>query len=301
MKDVAKRANVSIATVSAVVNGTKYVSDELKERVEKAIDELGYRPNRIARSLKGKKTTLIGVIVTEITNPFYPLMVSGIDDAAHEQEYNVLLSTTVGNEEREIEAIETMIDHGVDGIILSTIDRIDSRSLKIVQEENIPTVLINRVPTDYKVSSVCIDSNKVGKIATEHLINSGHQSIAVIGGKRLNSVIRKEAFLKTMQENNLSVRDDWILDVGYKYDNAFGKAYEFLTNCKEANDLPTAIFAATDFMAYGVIKACLKKGLKVPEDISVIGSDNIPFSEDFRVPLTTVDVDTYKMGKEGFD
>lgn len=295
IKDVAEKANVSIATVSAVINKNKFVSDELKERVNSAIQELNYRPNKIARSLKNKKTYLIGVIVTEITNPFYPIMLKGVEDVANKSKYKLIVSTTEDDPEKEYDLIQSMLDYGVDGIVLATADSRDSRSIHLLEQGEIPCVLINRSPEDYEGNVVRIDSYKVGEIATKYLIDLGHKDIAFIGGDRLNSWEREKGFKDTLSRYGIKLKNNRIIRTDYEAN----KAYQDILKLIESDDIPTAFFAASDVMAFGTIKVLLDKGFKVPQDISVIGSDNIPFSEDFLVPLTTIDAQAYKIGKLG--
>ncbi len=295
MKEVAKRAGVSIATVSAVINDNKFVSAELKVKIEEAIKELNYRPNRIARSLKGKETKLIGVMVTEITNPFYPLMIKGIEDLALTAGFNILLSTTSDDEKTEYKLIESILDQGVDGVVLATIDNSKSKSLELLKKENIPTVLINRAPKNYPGSKIYVDSYKVGSLATEYLLQLGHKKIAFFGGKRQNTKEREKAFLDVMKSRNLPVPNEWIIDSEYNFEKVKCITKEIIKN----KDRPTAIYAGMDIIAFEVAKAILEEGLRIPEDISIVGSDNIPFSEDFRVPLTSVDVQAYEIGKRG--
>ncbi|WP_018924880.1 LacI family DNA-binding transcriptional regulator [Salsuginibacillus kocurii] len=298
MKEVAKRAGVSIATVSAVINESKYVSDELKKRINEAIIELDYRPNRNARGLKGKETNLIGVTVTELTNPFYPLMVQGIEESAHEKGYNMVLAATSDLESKELTLLESMADQRVDGIILTTVDHHNSNILKFIQKEGIPVVLINRAPKDYKGPLVCVDSIRVGRIATEHLISLNHQDIAFFGGKRHNSIEREIGYQEAMQSRGLVIRDEWKI-TNTAYDPK--KAYQLASSLIESsNPTPTAVFAASDVIAFGVARAFLDAGYRIPEDISIIGADNVPFSQDFRVSLSTVDVQPYQMGAEGY-
>lgn len=295
IKEVAKRANVSIATVSAVINRNKFVSEELKERVEKAIEELGYRPNRIARSLKKKETKLIGVAVTEVTNPFYPKLLKGVEDAAIDNDYNVLLCTTGDDPEKEFELLQSMADQGVDGIILGTVDQENSKSIQFLNQEKIPHVLINRAPVHYNGSVARINNSLVGEIAALHLTRLGHEKIAFVGGNRLNSTEREKSFIDTLASKGVFLPPEWIIQTEYNSESAY-KSVQSLFGKK---DMPTAVFTASDVMAFGVIKAFQDAGCQVPDDVSVIGSDNIPFSEDFRVPLTTIDAKAFEIGRYG--
>ncbi|WP_371018290.1 LacI family DNA-binding transcriptional regulator [Pseudalkalibacillus sp. JSM 102089] len=295
IKDVAKKAGVSTATVSAVVNKTKFVSEDLERKVVKAIDDLHYRPNRIARSLKRKQSKLIGVTVTEITNPFYPLMLRGLEQTAINAGYNVLLSTTEDNEDREYQVIESMIEQGIDGLILATVDNVDSKVLDLLEKEDIKYVLINRAPREFNGSLVCANSYEVGCVATDHLIQLGHKKIAFMGGERQNSLERERGFKDRMTANGLPIESGWLLQGGYNSEDARLRTLELIRN----GELPTALFAANDTMAFGIAKAFLEEGYRIPDDVSIIGSDNIPFSEDFRIPLTTVDVQKLNIGKFG--
>ncbi|MFB4165481.1 LacI family DNA-binding transcriptional regulator [Alteribacillus sp. JSM 102045] len=297
MKEVAKKANVSVATVSAVINDNKFVSEELKNRIEQAIIELNYRPNRFAQGLKGKKTKLIGVTVTELTNPFYPNMLKQVEELSYKDGYNLILSTTGDNEDKEAKLLQSMIDLNVDGLILSTIDSEDSKILKLVEKADIPFVLINRAPAEFSHNKVSVDSFKVGNIATEHLISLGHHKIAFFGGQRQNSIERQIGFRRTLEKHGIELEDRFNIDASYDFELAYEKAKQLLT---EKNP-PTAVFAASDTMAYGVVKACIDLNISIPKELSVIGSDNVPFSEDFRIPLTTVDVHGERMGAQGFE
>ncbi|WP_059104424.1 LacI family DNA-binding transcriptional regulator [Shouchella shacheensis] len=298
MKEVAKKAGVSIATVSAVVNGNKYVSEELRERTENVIKELNYRPNRSARSLKGKKTNLLGLTVTEITNPYYPALIKGVEELAFEQNYNVILSTTNDEVNKELKLLESMMDQGVDGIILTTVDHKASEVLTLVEKAGIPHVLINRAPENYEGSCVYVNSVKVGEIATNHLVSLGHKRIAFVSGRRQNSSDREVGFRNVMAENGLQADEELIVDGNYDEDRTYKLAMSLLQLPKEKR--PTAVFAASDSMAFAVARACLDQNMSIPGDLSIIGSDNVPFSSDFRVPLTTVDVKADRIGKIGF-
>ncbi|MBY0221603.1 LacI family DNA-binding transcriptional regulator [Sporosarcina aquimarina] len=295
IKDVAKKASVSIATVSAVINNNKFVSDELKERVEIAIKELKYRPNKVARSLKNKKTNLIGVIVTEITNPFYPLMLKGVEDVAKKNNYQLIVCTTDDDPQKEYDLVQSMLDYGIDGVVLATIDDKESKSVQLLEQEEIVHVLINRSPEVYSDNSVLIDSYKVGEIATTYLIDLEHDDIAFIGGDRLNSREREKGFKNALAKHGVELKDNRIIKCNYDAE----KVYQNVLQLIEQDDMPTAFFAASDTMAFATIKVLLDKGFRVPQDISVIGSDNISFSEDFLIPLTTVDAQAYEMGRLG--
>jgi len=274
IKDVAIRAGVSISTVSAVVNKNKHVSDGLTKRVYQAIEDLDYRPNQIARSLKQKTTKLIGVTVTEITNPFYPLMLKGVDDIALKNGYNIILCTTNDDSEREYKLLQSLIDQGVDGIMMATFDGSSSRNIELLKKHNTPHVLINRAPNGYLGYQATINSYKIGQLALKHLVQLGHEDIAFIGGKRLNSFQREEGFLHEANESGITLSHNRVIHTEYNVE----AAYSAMNSLIAKGDVPSAIFAASDIMAFGIIKALLDSGYDVPKDVSVIGSDNINFS-----------------------
>ncbi|MET3505954.1 LacI family DNA-binding transcriptional regulator [Halalkalibacter oceani] len=295
IKDVAKAANVSIATVSAVINRNKYVSEPLKHRVEKAIEELGYRPNKVARSLKKKETGLIGVIVTEITNPFYPRLLKGVEDAAITAGYNVLLCTTGDDPDKEYELVQSMVDQGVDGIVLGTVDQQHSQSLAFLNKIGMQHVLVNRSPEQYAGTVVRINSFLVGELAATYLTELGHRNIAFIGGDRLNSWEREKAFIDTLSSMGIYLPSERVISSEYSME----KAYQDIQPLIKSGHIPSAIFTASDVMAFGAIKALQDAGYRIPHDVSVIGSDNIPFAEDFRVSLTSIDAKAYDIGRNG--
>ena len=297
MKKVAEMAGVSIATVSAVVNNSAFVSDDLRERVQTAISQLDYRPNALAQSLKNKRTKLLGFMVRNITNPFYPEVVLGAEDAARAAGYNILVSTTADEVEREQACLESMLDHRVDGILVATADEIDSPTLKTLRDKKVPLVLVNRWPEGFEGSAVVADNIEGGLLATRHLVNQGHKTIAFIGASQrfITSRKREEGYRRAMEEAGLVVPEEYIRYCDYSEEHAYTEYLKII----ETSQLPQAVFAANDLMAFGVIRALLDSGFRVPEDVAVVGCDNIEFSSKFLIPLTTVHLHKYEMGKLG--
>jgi len=297
MKDVAKRANVSVATVSSVINQNKYVSPELKERVLKAIEELNYTPNAVARSLKKNVTNSIGVILADILNPYYLEMVKGIDDVALEHDFNLILCNTSNDWKRFRTYLNLMIEKRVDGLLLANIS--DAEDLREVERSGIPFLLINRKPGGYAGDYVCIDNFKSSVLSVQHLYEHQYRKISFFGGDPAISTARerKEGFLAAMEQLGLTVYEDLVFSGNYTRD----KGYELAKRLVERGfrSLPEAICSSSDLMAFGAYKAFKEHGIRVPEDIAIIGNANSVFSEDFSVPLTTVSHPTYEMGRVG--
>ena len=297
MRKVAELAGVSIATVSAVVNNSAYVSDNLRERVQSAISQLDYRPNALAQSLKNKRTKLLGFMVRNITNPFYPEVVLGAEDAARAAGYNILVSTTADEEERERACLESMLDHRVDGILVGIVDEISNATLTTLREKKVPMVLVNRWPEGFNGNAVVADNIEGGLLATRHLINQGYKKIAFIGASQrfITSRKREEGYRRAIEEAGLVVPEDYIRYCNFSEEHAYTEYLQII----ETGQIPQAVFAANDLMAFGVIRAFLDSGFKVPEDVAVVGCDDIEFSSKFLIPLTTVHLHKYEMGKLG--
>lgn len=297
MRNVAESAGVSIATVSAVINNSAYVSDELRQRVLSTISKLDYRPNALARGLKNRRTKLLGFMVRNITNPFYPEVVLGAEDAAREAGYNILVCTTADEEDRERACVETMLEHRVDGMLVAIVDEADNLTLTTFKDKKVPIVLINRLPEGYTGNAVVADNIKAGFQATHHLISLKHKQIAFIGASQrfITSRHREQGYRQAMQEAGIPVPEQLIRYCNYSEDHAYTEYRKMI----EAGLIPEAVFCGNDLMAFGVIRALRDTGHKVPEDVAVVGCDNIEFSSKFLVPLTTVHLPKYEMGKLG--
>lgn len=297
IKDVAKRAGVSVATVSAVVNKSAFVSEQLKQRVLEAVEEMDYRPNAMARGLKRRKTELLGLIVRDITNPFYPEMMYGAEVAARKAGYSILICTAEDGDEHGMKYIDSMLEHRVDGMLLAIIDKLDSPIFQRFQSNKIPTVLINRAPQDYDGNAVLADNFEAGLIATRHLISLGFDEIAFIGASNnmMTGVKREQGYRQALKEAGLEGPEHLICYADYSTQKAY-KEYQKLIAKKQ---IPRAIYAANDLMAYGAVRALQEAGYRIPQDVAIIGCDDIEFSKNFLIPLSTVHIPKYEVGKIG--
>jgi LacI family transcriptional regulator len=297
LKDIAKEAGVGLGTASRVLNQNPSVKESSRKAVFEAMKKLNYKPNAIARSLKTKTTRTIGVMIPDISSPFYPEVVRGIEDISNIYKYNIILCNTDKNQERVNDSIDVFWEKKVDGIILisSFISEEVAESLKDLE---VPVVLIlTKDPKGY-FASVTIDNEKAAFEAVNYLCELGHKRIAFILGKTDGSpswTRRLEGYKLALKNNGILYNDDLVIRTGTRY----GAGYHSMKALLEKNPSPTAIFAGTDIMAMGAAKACNEAGLKIPDDISIIGFDGIEHTEYYYPSITTVKVQRYDMGAIG--
>ncbi|KAB3530063.1 LacI family DNA-binding transcriptional regulator [Alkaliphilus serpentinus] len=295
IKDVAKKAGVSISTVSRVVNESKVVKSETQQRVMDAIRELGYKPNAIARSLKIKNTKTIGIMIPDISNQFFPEVVRGVEDIANMYKYNIFLCNTDRDRDKELQYFDALEEKQVDGIVLMGNEVAEDLYTKI-KLTNIPVVLIG---ADYiDVPSVSIDHVKAGKAMVKYLIKKGHKHIGLLTGKVTDpayGVARLEGYKMALEEDGIEFKEELVIEGDLRYKSGYEGA-KMLLDLKEP---PTAIFAATDEMAIGVLRAAQEMGIKIPEELAIVGFDNLDISEKLFPSLTTVAQPMYELGAIG--
>lgn len=295
IKDVAKKAGVSISTVSRVINTSKPVRTKTKERVLEAIEELGYRPNAIARSLKVKQTQSIGIMVPDIANQFYPEVVRGIEDVANMYEYTIFLCNTDLDHEKELKYFSELEEKQVDGLIFMG-NLISDDLAKSIKDSEIPVVLIGT--QHLNLPSVTINNVQAAKNAVSYLIQRGHQRVGVITGKMKDPIMGKarlQGYREALHEAGLSWRSELVVEGGYRFKSGYEGAKQLLM----LEDIPTAIFVASDEMAIGAMRAILEKGFQIPRDVAVVGFDNVDMSGKVYPSLTTIGQPMYEMGAIG--
>jgi DNA-binding LacI/PurR family transcriptional regulator len=294
MKDISKKANVSLSTVSAVINQSAYVSPALTNRVMQAIEELNYKPNAVARSLKKKRTNTVGVIVSNLSNPFYPPLIEGIEDVSFNNNFNVILCNVSNGNKKILTYLELMLEKQVDGLLLANIA--NSEDLNEVEKTGLKYVLINRKPPFYDKNFVGVNNPLSSELAVNHLVRQGYKRIAFFGGDLdINTAReRKAGFISCMTQTGLDIDPMLIYDGEYSLESGYTNVKKMI---EQVEVLPEAICTASDIIAFGVIKGLRDSGIRVPADISVIGNDNNSFSENFLVPLSSIDHSTYDMGK----
>lgn len=296
IKDVAREAGVSIATVSRVLNNINVVNEETKKKVLEAIDKLQYRPNIVARSLKTQRTSTIGMIIPDISSQFYPEIVRGAEDVANIYDYNIMLCNTDLDLEKEINYLRVLREKMVDGILYMS-SSLQPKILDFIKELGIPMVLIENTDKEKNFPSVSIDNEGAAYDAVNYLIKNGNRKIAYIGNKDDENNItsmRYVGYRKAIEENELKSEKSLIYSGGLKVEDG----YKGMINILE-NENVDAVFCGSDECAIGAINALREKGIKVPEDIDVMGFNDIYEASVFYPKLTTVAQPMYDMGSVG--
>ncbi|NOH78810.1 LacI family DNA-binding transcriptional regulator [Vibrio sp. RE86] len=295
MKDIAKLAGVSTSTVSHVINKSRFVSEEISERVNKAARELNYRPSALARSLKVNRTKTIGMLVTTSTNPFFGEVVKGVERSCYHQGYNLILCNTEGDNERMRGSIDTLLQKRVDGLILMCSSLEGERIDVFEQYPDIPVVVMDWGPMLFTSDKIQDNSLRGGYLAAKHLIDNGHKDIGCITGPLIKhqAQMRYEGYKRALIEAQLSFHADWIVESDFECEGG----YEAFNRMYEKGPLPSSIFVCNDMMAMGVINAAHEKGIKIPEDLSIIGYDDIHIAKFMTPSLTTIHQPKYRLGK----
>ena len=297
MKDLARLLGVSRQTVSAVLNGKDWVSQETRERVLQAIREHNYAPNQHAVSLTGKGTRLLGVVLRDISNPFYTQIAMGIESVARASGYSILYHNTFEKHDYEVEAIRSLLAFRVSGIIISPIQiGVDLSHLKHVAELNIPVVSIDKVP-GIDTHSISFANQEAALEATNYLAEQGHRKIAFLKGPELVASARERlaGFMACAEQRGLEVADSWLVDPGTTEAEREKAIYQLL---KDPANRPTAVFCFNDLLAVSVYKAAHELQIRIPQELSVVGFDDIAIASLLGPPLTTVRIDSYRVGVE---
>ena len=293
--DVARHAGVSKSLVSMVTRGEEGVSDESRKAVLDAIEELNYRPNIMAQSLVQRRTRILGVMISDLRNPFFSDVVSGIQTRAGELGYRVLFNTGDRQPALEESAIENLLELRVDGLILAS-PRVDD---KIIAKagRSVPVVVLNRDTADESSDSVTNDNTAGTSLAVEHCMSFGHRSIAFIkGGAGAGAKARCTGYIRAMHDFDLG-EHIMTVDGRHTEDGGYRGAQELL----KMKPLPTAIFASNDLCAIGAMNALEEAGLSIPDDVSLVGYDNTSLAALRHVALTTIDQPGNEMGRSAIE
>lgn len=292
--DVAREANVSMATVSRVVNGNPNVKPTTRKKVLDVIAKLEYRPNAVARGLASKKTTTVGVIIPDISNIFYAELARGIEDIATMYRYNIILSNSDQREEKELQLLDNMYGKQVDGIVMMS-DQVNDELLKKMSHSPVPIVLAGSIDETHQTPSVNIDYLQAAYEAVKHFIDNGHKRIAYVSGPFTSTINKKykfEGYKKALDEAGIELDENLVVAAEDSYDSG-------LEDFKTLNSLPnppTAFFAGSDELAIGIIHGALDSGKKVPDDYEVISFENSKLARMVRPQLTSVVLPLYDIG-----
>jgi len=281
--DIAKAANVSIATVSKVINNTGRISENTRLKVLEVINELNFKPNIHASALMGKNTRTIGLLIPDIMNPFFSELARHIEDLAKDVNYNVVICNTDYQSEKEREYVELLIQKSIDGFIMASGFE-DIEIFEKIKAVNLPVILIARESPSDSLYSISINDNEGGKIGTEYLIQEGHKDIAIIARDIWTNRQRYEGHIEAMKKHGLNPRPEQYLANNSSFIDGYNSAKKLLAETPR----PTALFAFNDLMAAGAVKACIEEEILIPNEVAILGFDNSSISEIISPPLTTV-------------
>jgi LacI family transcriptional regulator len=293
IRDVARRAGVAPITVSRVINHSGYVSEGTRQRVENAIAELKYVPNALAQGLRFNKTNVIALVLSDVTNPFWTTVARGTEDAASEQNYSIILCNTDENVAKQDKYVALLLQRQVDGFLLVPApDTADT--IRLIQQQKVSLVILDRQLTGVSADVVRGDSEGGAYELTRYLIGLGHRRIAILSGPETTSTStqRVAGYRRALEDARLKAEPELISYGRYYQDSGYERTRHLLTLTRR----PTALFAGNNFIAIGVMKALYESGLRVPEDISVVGFDDLPPGLVVQPFLTVVAQPAYEMG-----
>lgn len=299
IKDVAKQAKVSVATVSRILNGLEGYTEETKQRVLATIDELGYQRNAVARGLVMKNTNTIAVLLPQVSTIFHSQILSGIEDLAQQSGYSVIICNIGEDGIRMTDQVKLLAQRQVDGIILTSINMTDEQ-YKLIESLKIPYILVSMISYKHQIPYVRVDDVQAAYSATNYLIQKGHKKIAMISGPLNDPIAGQQRLLgyrNALMDNGIEINEKLIKYGFFGYEHGV-KCMEELLN---EEDEFSAVFAASDDMAVGALQVAYKKGIHVPNDISIMGYDNTRVAEMSIPPLTVVGQPLYEMGKVSMD
>ncbi len=293
MRDVAERAGLSVSTVSHVINNTRAVSDESRQRVMSAMEELDYKPNALARSLRRRKTNTLGMIVPDSANPFFAEVARAIEDTSFAQNYSIILCNSEGDLEKQQAYTNVLIENRVAGILFVAAG-ISTELVNDLEQRRVPLVVVDREVPGVEVDTVMTNHAQGGYLATQHLIELGHRRIACIAGNSevSPSAERLTGYRRALEDNNLAYDERLVVKGDFQYESG----YEATKHLLALEVPPSAFFACNDLMAVGCISAARELGLRVPQDISVVGFDNVRLASFTNPPLTTVAQPIFEIG-----
>ena len=294
--DIAKKLRLSAMTVSRALNSNPEVSDKTRERVLRAAQTMGYQPNRWARSLVTRRSMMIGVVIPDIAHAFFAEITCGVEDVIEKSGYDIFLCHSRGDAARERSEIQMLVGSQVDGLIVASVQPLQMPEIFTdLRQRKVPFVLVDRFFPESELPSVRVDDLAVGRIATEFLIGLGHRRIAHLEGPSLSpGALRWRGYLEALRAAQIEADPQWVMQGDFQIEGG----REAMGRLLQVNPRPTAVFVANDPMAIGAVYACRNAGLRVPEDVSVVGAGNIEGPHHPNPFLTTVDWPREELGRE---
>ena len=296
LKDVADAADVSVSTVSRVFNDPDKVRPSTRERVRRAANDLGYQPSRVARRLRLQEgdANLLGLVIPDIQNPFFADVTRGVEDVARDQDYALILSNSDENPDKQRLAVDTLVTEEVDGVIVPPV-RMDDPEVKRLVESDIAVVCVDRRMEDVRVDTILSDNRAGAHKAVTHLIACGHERIGFIGGipRISTSMDRRKGYEQALAEHDVPV-DPVLIREG---DSRWERGTDLTNELLDLADPPTAIFTGNNLTTLGALEAINVRGLAVPDDVALVGYDDIPWAMALNPPPTVIDQPGYEMGR----
>lgn len=295
MKDIARDLNVSVVTVSKVLRNHSDIGPATRERVLQRVKELGYQPNWVARSLVTRRTYIIGLVVPDLMHSFFAEVAKGVGRKIRPRGYNVVISNSEEDAQLEVQEVNLLLARQIDGLILASAQKPGQSDLfDRIEEHKVPVVLIDRRISGLNLSYVGVDDEQVGLLATEHLIERGCRCIAHIRGPQISTGQgRLAGYRQALSRHSLRVPTRYVLTG----DSGDSTGYEAMRRLLALDPPPDGVFCYNDPVAAGAMKAALEAGLRVPEDLAVVGAGNVHYSDLLRVPLSTVDQSSSQIGE----
>lgn len=293
MADVAREAGVSLMTVSRALNDKDGISEATRMRIHEVIDRLGYRPSSIARGLVTKRTGTIGLVVPDNSNPYFSEVARGVEHAAYAQDYNVFLCNTEEDAAREQAVLHSLAEKLVDGLVVCS-SRLDQNDLLAILKYFSAQVLVNRSLENSEAAALLSDDENGVREAVQHLLQRGHCAIGMLAGpeRSFSGQVRLRGYRGALNDAGVPYNPDWVQNCAPMVDASQQAAIDLLTRHPEL----TAIVCFNDLVAVGALKACAELGRSVPDDVAIIGFDDIPLASLVTPPLTTIHVPRYELG-----
>lgn len=293
MKDIARLAQVSTSTVSHVINGSRFVSDEIHEKVMRIVAELNYTPSAVARSLKVRETKTIGLLVTATNNPFFAEVMAGVEQYCQQHQYNLIIATTGGDAKRLQQNLQTLMHKQVDGLLLMCGDSRFQADIELTI--SLPLVVMDWWFTELNADKILENSALGGYLATKALIDAGHRKIGIITGNLKKSVAqnRLQGYKNALSEAKIALNPHWIVESHFDFEGGVLGIQSLLTQSSR----PTAVFCFSDTIAVGAYQAIQQQGLRIPQDLSIMGYDDIELARYLSPPLSTICQPKAELGK----
>jgi len=297
MKDIARELGVSVVTVSKVIRNHADIGEETRQRVLKRVKELNYQPNPAARALVTGKTYTAGLIVPDLVHPFFAEVATGLANALRRKSYSLLISSSQGDPELERQEIKRLLNRRLDALIIAS-TQWTVESFRRIEEQKVPYILIDRAFLGMPANFVGVDDVKVGRVATEHLIEVGCRRIAHVRGAAVSTAIgRLEGYNQAMSKHQMTPYQGYVVTGRSADADSWSSGYEAMKKLLALNPPPDGVFCYNDPIAIGGIDAILEAGLRVPQDIAVVGCGNLHFDKSLRVPLSSVDQQSVAIGE----